>query len=374
MVVLMQTSGPAPGMAPLTDRSEAALAMADAARRVSDFARGMVTGTSGTVPGVVVGDAVQLVALAREVLHSAITLELAGDSSWVDLVAELGDQAESVRTEWSSRTAERATMTARVGELALVAADPAADQVARAEELDEWSCRHREAGDLDDGACPVSRSLERTDVPAALGHLVQLRAAREAHTRWFGDAVTAAAEDDGQELPARSRPPGSLGSSSVSAGVEWTRSLPRKRSAATVLITDPQGRVLVVKPTYKPRWELPGGAVEDGESPAAAGAREIAEELGIEHAPGRLLVLDYVPGSPERTEGLIVVFDGGMIDGDAGLRLPAQELSAAAFVAEEELGEYLPALQTRRARAALCARTAGAALYLENGFEPTERA
>jgi 8-oxo-dGTP diphosphatase len=134
-----------------------------------------------------------------------------------------------------------------------------------------------------------------------------------------------------------------------------------------MLFTDPDGQVLVVKPTYKPRWELPGGAVEDGESPRAAATREVSEELGIERAAGALLAVDYVPAEGARTEGLIVVFDGGAIDDPGRLRLPADELSAWAFVEPERLAEHLPALQARRARAALRARTAARAIYLEDG-------
>ena len=142
---------------------------------------------------------------------------------------------------------------------------------------------------------------------------------------------------------------------------------PLKRSAATMLFTDAAGRVLVVKPTYKPRWELPGGAVEDDESPGAAATREIAEELGIDRPAGALLALDYVPGAAGRTEGLVVVFDGGTITDPAALRLPADELSDVAFVAADRLGDYLPPLQARRAVAGLRARAAGRAIYLEDG-------
>ena len=56
---------------------------------------------------------------------------------------------------------------------------------------------------------------------------------------------------------------------------EWEGGPARKRMAATVLFTDAQGRVLVVEPTYKPRWELPGGAVERDESPWRAAGREV---------------------------------------------------------------------------------------------------
>lgn len=43
------------------------------------------------------------------------------------------------------------------------------------------------------------------------------------------------------------------------------------------------GRVLLVRHTYGSRevWHLPGGGVHRSETPAAAGAREIREELGL---------------------------------------------------------------------------------------------
>jgi 8-oxo-dGTP diphosphatase len=139
-----------------------------------------------------------------------------------------------------------------------------------------------------------------------------------------------------------------------------------------MLFTDREGRVLVVDPTYKPRWELPGGMVEEDESPGAAAVREIAEELGIERAAGRLLAVDYVPAGSSRTgvEGLILVFDGGVIDDTGPIRLPVDELSAWEFVEPERLGDYLTALLTRRAVAALAARAAGSTVYLEDGCEP----
>jgi ADP-ribose pyrophosphatase YjhB (NUDIX family) len=50
--------------------------------------------------------------------------------------------------------------------------------------------------------------------------------------------------------------------------------------AATAFFRDEQGRVLLVNPSYKETWDLPGGAVKAEESPHAACRREVAEELG----------------------------------------------------------------------------------------------
>lgn len=136
-----------------------------------------------------------------------------------------------------------------------------------------------------------------------------------------------------------------------------------------MFLTDPAGRVLLVKPTYKPRWDLPGGVVEAGESPRQAAAREIKEELALELLPGQLLAVDYVStaAASSGTEGLITVFDGGTISDTCAIQLPADELESFAFVALDQVAGHLPPLLARRARAASRARASATVCYLEDG-------
>ena len=76
----------------------------------------------------------------------------------------------------------------------------------------------------------------------------------------------------------------------ISPVEQYVASLNRKRMAAGVLFRDHDGRVLLVEPSYKPNWEIPGGAVEADESPWAAASRELIEELGLDRSLGSVQI------------------------------------------------------------------------------------
>lgn len=162
----------------------------------------------------------------------------------------------------------------------------------------------------------------------------------------------------------------SAAETTVDEATEYTATLPRKRMGAAVLFTDEAGRTLIVEPTYKSYWEIPGGAVDADESPRATACREVKEELSLDRAPGRLLVVDWVPPRPDRTEGLMIVFDGGVLTpGElAGIQVPAEELRGWALCDEEQQQARLSPLLARRAVAAVEARRTEQVAYLENGY------
>jgi 8-oxo-dGTP diphosphatase len=102
--------------------------------------------------------------------------------------------------------------------------------------------------------------------------------------------------------------------------------------SAGALIFDRAGRLLILKPTYKTGWTIPGGVMEaDGETPWDACRREVREECGIEVRGGRLACVDFRPGRPGHPGGIRFLFDCG-VAGDAAL--------AAIMVQPEEIAGY----------------------------------
>ena len=146
------------------------------------------------------------------------------------------------------------------------------------------------------------------------------------------------------------------------------------RMASGALIRDGIGGVLLVRPTYKPGWEIPGGYVEPGESPAAACARELVEEIGWHRPIADLLVVDWAP-HPHEGDKLLFVFDGGLLPAaDAGLLIPdGAEISQISFHPASALHALMPDRLTRRVALALDAVHEGRTIYAEHGhrYPPT---
>jgi 8-oxo-dGTP diphosphatase len=145
----------------------------------------------------------------------------------------------------------------------------------------------------------------------------------------------------------------------------WFTSLPGVVVAAGGLITDPGGKVLLVKPNYRDLWSLPGGICEHGEPPHVGCARELAEELGLDIPAGRLLVTDWSqPYGAKARPIMHFVFDGGQLNDGSGIVVQEAELDGFEFVAGADLPRYLPAYGLARVRGAVRARESARSIFL----------
>lgn len=136
-----------------------------------------------------------------------------------------------------------------------------------------------------------------------------------------------------------------------------------RRIGALLLIRSRAGSILLVQPSYRPpaHMQLVGGGTHPGERVTEAALREAIEETNLTGlAVGQLLLVDQVAASPAGSaEGYNFIFDGGLVDDEAAINLPAArpgadpELTSWAWVAPEHLGEVCQPAQHRRIAAAL---------------------
>ncbi len=164
-------------------------------------------------------------------------------------------------------------------------------------------------------------------------------------------------------------PFGIYGTSGPEAGPAEPESgrVPAIPVSAGALIFDRARRLLILKPTYKTGWTIPGGVMEaDGETPWQACRREVREECGIDLRAGRLACVDFRGPRPGRPGGIRFLFDCGCVSDEdlAGIVLQPEEISEYRLAELRDALTLLRGPVRRRVRAA----TRGTRLvYLEEG-------
>lgn len=145
------------------------------------------------------------------------------------------------------------------------------------------------------------------------------------------------------------------------------KNLPKKRMGSGCLLLDNQGRLLLVKPTYKEGWEIPGGIVEDDESPKQCCLREIKEELSIDLSTIKLLLVDYnsYPEENNIEESIMFIFDGGIIDKNI-INLDLKDHEECNFFDENEIEKKLSGQLLKRVKLALSCKKKNITLYADD--------
>jgi 8-oxo-dGTP diphosphatase len=143
--------------------------------------------------------------------------------------------------------------------------------------------------------------------------------------------------------------------------------LPAIPVSAGALIFDRENRLLILKPTYKSGWTIPGGVMEaDGETPWQACQREVREETGIDVHRGQLACMDFRRPGPGKPGGIRFLFRcDGVDDRDlAAIVIQPEEVSAYQILALTDALLLLRRPIRRRVRAACEDR---GLVYLEDG-------
>jgi 8-oxo-dGTP pyrophosphatase MutT (NUDIX family) len=133
--------------------------------------------------------------------------------------------------------------------------------------------------------------------------------------------------------------------------------IPRIPASSGALIGDGNGRMLILKPTYKPGWTVPGGQIE-------ACRREVLEETGLTVTSGKLVCVDFLHAKSKRPGGLRILFDCGTIgkEEQESIVLPPDEIGDFRWATKEEAVRLLSGPLGRRV-----AQVDAGPLYLEDG-------
>ncbi|WP_295836217.1 NUDIX domain-containing protein [uncultured Microbacterium sp.] len=107
---------------------------------------------------------------------------------------------------------------------------------------------------------------------------------------------------------------------------------PRRIHVSAAVITDADGRLLLVRKAGTTAFMQPGGKPEPGETPAETLARELAEEVGIRVSPDALEPLGRFTASAANEPGFAVVADVFRVDIGDQRPVPEAEIAELRWV------------------------------------------
>ena len=130
----------------------------------------------------------------------------------------------------------------------------------------------------------------------------------------------------------------------------WLARRPRLRGAQIALWHGEE--ILLIRSSYRPCWELPGGGVRPGESPRDAALRECREEVGLALPAAALREAQTEEILWEHRHDVVTIFETTLAE--RPLPLPdKREIVVAVFrtpasIAESELNPHLARYLARR--------------------------
>jgi 8-oxo-dGTP pyrophosphatase MutT (NUDIX family) len=107
---------------------------------------------------------------------------------------------------------------------------------------------------------------------------------------------------------------------------------PRLIHVSAAVITDADGRLLLVRKAGTTAFMQPGGKPEPGETPAETLARELAEEVGLDVSPDALEPLGSFTATAANEPGFAVVADVFRVDIGDQHPIPDAEIAELRWV------------------------------------------
>ncbi|MEK7620942.1 MAG: NUDIX hydrolase [Patescibacteria group bacterium] len=146
----------------------------------------------------------------------------------------------------------------------------------------------------------------------------------------------------------------------------WHNSLPARPCAAAVVAVNEKGEMLVVKASYKHYWSLPGGVVDESESPRAAAARELFEETAIklQEKDIQLAGVTYRQPHDGHKDSVYFLFKAS-VDSSVAFKPDGEEIETIEWLAPKEFRKRFTDYHTHLVLATKIAQGHNSLLYEE---------
>ncbi len=148
---------------------------------------------------------------------------------------------------------------------------------------------------------------------------------------------------------------------------EYFEKLSKKKIAIAVIFLSKNEEILILKSSYKHNtWLLPGGAVEQDESPLSAAYREIDEEINVNVKITKLLMTEYNNSGDDYNESIFFIYLGSMNCPIDSIKIDNKEIIDAKYVSHTELSNYCNKKMSQRILLAFEANKKNRSFYVEN--------
>jgi len=144
--------------------------------------------------------------------------------------------------------------------------------------------------------------------------------------------------------------------------------LPKKRVGTSMMIVNENEEIIIVKPVYREYWSLPGGIVEQHESPRSACIREVKEEVGIDIVNPRCLCVHWEAPTDNKEESVRFVFLGASTQTHFNLE-SSDEIAECRFSPITEALRLMNKTTSALVRASLKALQNNRIIYFEDDEE-----
>lgn len=123
---------------------------------------------------------------------------------------------------------------------------------------------------------------------------------------------------------------------SPSEHMAYMQTLHKRVASVGLLLENVAGELLIVKAHYKHHWSIPGGVIDEGETPLEAAVRETQEEIGVQIDPKTVAFVAVVNRTGPVFDTFQFVFKAPMPE-RATIHLSQTEIDDYVFVTRREI-------------------------------------